>query len=492
MDFSAQDSFYHLFNGLVIYDDEGKLEPHLAESWEISSDATSITFNLREDVKWHDSEPFNSDDVLFTMETINGGDISNRFKPQLTIEGTPIAWSAPNESTVLMEAPHLIAPIMATLSELKILPEHALGGQSGLQIEAFNSNPIGTGAFKFTGIEESSTVKTEAIPDYHLGQPKLGGIDHVYIAEQDTAVAAMLANQIDVIWTFPQNLPSFEGTDKVVHKYAFHQAITLAFNLENEMFADKRVREAFRYAIKSKEQLANVATQGQGEAANAFFAYASPLATYNPPEGLESRVNDQQRAAQLLDEAGWALESDGFREKDGQKLSAEILTDDFFTEYTDSVQILQAWMREVGIDLIPKPVNFELLDELKLNSRSNPENYALELGDLPGTTSELEPDMIESLSCDARPENGRNFINICNNRIDELLKQGRTTFDLSQRQSAYREIQQILHDETAIVPLYFVFDALVYTPRMHGIPQDSPASRYYYRTFPERIWLDEQ
>ncbi len=488
----AQTAHYFIFDPIVEYDDRGELLPNLATTWEVADDSTSITFNLRNDVKWHDGEAFTADDIVFTMSSIMDQNTVGKFRSQLTVGGMPITWTALDNTTVRMNMPVPFAPVMGTLSEIGIVPEHILTGTEDVNTDPFNLAPIGTGPFKVREVVADSHVETEAASQYHNGVPFLDKMFHLYFPEADAAAAALLTNQIDSMWAFPEQQGQFErsGSDKVVRTYAYWQAITLGFNQAHPALEDKRVREAIRWGIESKQEWTDIVTRGRGETADVYLAIASPLNQYNPPGSMDPLVGNLDKARQLLEDAGWKVGSDGIREKGGMKLSLASPWGNFLPEYGEGNEILQASLAKIGIEVKPRPADSSLLNDLQNDSVEGWQDYAIEIQEWAHTISRFEPDWSGELTCDARVPNGRNYMNYCNPEVDRLLEEGKSTFDPAERQAAYRRIQEILHDDVAAVPLYFVFDALVTTARVQGIPADSPASRYYFRRFPERVWVN--
>ena len=158
-----------IFNNLVrfSFEDGSTVVADLAERWEVDADSRVWTFFLRDDVVWHDGEPFTADDVVFTVETIRSPDVASRWSAAFvsleTIE-------ALDDHTVRMTFEAPFAPLLATLAyNLAIVPEHVL---SSMDLSApsgptgFVTNPIGTGPvpFRRAGVGQ---------PLHRRGQPRL-------------------------------------------------------------------------------------------------------------------------------------------------------------------------------------------------------------------------------------------------------------------------------------------------------------------------------
>ena len=131
-----------IFNGLTAHDENNKVVPCLAKDWKFDEATNTYTFNLRDDVKWHDGEKFTANDVKFTIETImnpdNASEIASNYEDITKIDVV-------NDNTIKIT---LKAPNTAMLDYLTVgvLPKHALEGKD-IATDEFNQKPIGTGPF---------------------------------------------------------------------------------------------------------------------------------------------------------------------------------------------------------------------------------------------------------------------------------------------------------------------------------------------------------
>ena len=156
---------YHaLYDSLVKYGPEGTVLPALAESWEVSDDGLTYTFKLREGVIFHDGSAFNADDVIYTFNTYKDIPLFIRFfmEPALFV-----SWEKVDDYTVKFTTSLAYTKFLQTMALMgQILPEERADDPT-----AFESSPIGTGAYKFVALESDGTVKMEAFEDYYLGKP---------------------------------------------------------------------------------------------------------------------------------------------------------------------------------------------------------------------------------------------------------------------------------------------------------------------------------
>ena len=135
-----------VFNGLLKYDTEGKLAADLARSWQVSKDGKTYTVNLKEGVAWHDGQPFTSEDVVFTIKTIQNP--LTRSSLYASWQGVDVSAIGKYKVRFVRQQP--LAPFADALTTA-ILPAHLLApiAPEDLRTAAYNSAPVGTGPFVF-------------------------------------------------------------------------------------------------------------------------------------------------------------------------------------------------------------------------------------------------------------------------------------------------------------------------------------------------------
>ena len=125
-DSSSDDAVSDVFDSIVRMNELTMLpEPGLAESWDIAPDQKSITFHLRQGIKWSDGAPFTSHDVAFTMQVMYDQQVPNSMRSILTIDGKPIEVTTPDDYTVVMRLPRPFAPLLYSIGA-PIIPAHVL------------------------------------------------------------------------------------------------------------------------------------------------------------------------------------------------------------------------------------------------------------------------------------------------------------------------------------------------------------------------------
>jgi peptide/nickel transport system substrate-binding protein len=294
--------YYLVFDTLAALDLSDKtlqtIKPRMAESWEISPDATTFTFHLRKDIKWHDGTPFTAKDVAFTATW--SAENRNAFvgfppawfslKDQAKLEAACTAnpsdaskcggtetfagVSTPDDYTVVftLEAPDVFFLRAMVDAPSVIMPAHILAGQTHDQITKSDfklKNPVGTGPFKLKEIVPDQYISFEANPDYYAGRPKLDTVFYKAI-KTETALAQLESGELDA--AFNVGASNFDALSKVdilnIQVVSSPGIFTLTPNVDTQAqrdewktkfkldlqpvsvdLSDKRVRQAMFYAI---------------------------------------------------------------------------------------------------------------------------------------------------------------------------------------------------------------------------------------------------
>ena len=456
-DASSHEAAGYVFNGLVRYDKDLKLEGELAESWEVSPDGKRITFHLRKGVKWHDGAPFTSDDVMFTYKRM--------IDPR-----TPTAYgedfkqvkraSAPDPQTFVVEYPRPFAPALASWG-MHVLPKHLLESYPDISKSPLNKRPVGTGPYRFVEWKTGEKVVFDASPDYFEGKPYIARVITRVIPDQATMFLELKSGGVDTMaLTPPQYVRQTDTAEfrKSFNRYKYTASgyTYLGFRLSHPFFRDKRVRQAIAHAADKKALIDGVLL-GLGQEATG--PYKPGTWAYNP--NVRKYPHDPARSKALLAEAGWK-EKDGVLVKDGQPFEFTVLTNAGNEARAKTAAILQQNLAEVGIRMKIRTVEWaafinEFIDKRKFDAV------------ILGWNITPDPDQFDIWHSSKTGPKELNHIGFSNPEVDRLLDEGRGTFDLEKRKKAYFRIQEVLAEEQPYVFL-FVPEALpVVHNRFRGI-----------------------
>lgn len=456
-----------IFNGLTRYDKDLKIAPELAESWDVSPDGLDITFQLRKDVRWQDGEPFTSADVLFTYKALRDPAVATPYSDSL---GPLESVGAPDEYTVKVRYKEPFAPALEAWG-MGIIPKHLLEGQD-INTTEFNRSPVGTGPFKMGEWVTGERITLVANDDYFLGRPRIDRIVTRVIPEQSTRFLELKAGGIDFMALSPVQYARQTDSGEFGRKfqklrYPDFIYTYMGYNLKDERFRDIRVRKALTYAI-NKEAIIQGVLLGLGSPCTGPLPPKSWA--YNPD--VKPYPYDPEKAKSLLAEAGWKdTDGDGYLDKDGERFSFTIITNQGNDERKKTAEIIQQNLKEIGIEVKLKILEWQafihdFVDKGKFEAI------------ILGWSLTPDPDMYDIWHSSKTKEGEFNFVGYKNEEVDRLLVEGRQNFDIEKRKEIYHRIHEILADEVPYTFLY-VPDALpVLDRRFKGVKVE-PAGIWY-------------
>ena len=306
-----------VYEGLFDYDNDGKMVPMLAESYDISADGKTVTFKLRKGVSWHDGEPFTSADVKFTILEVlkkvhpRG---PNSFREVSRID-------TPDDHTAIFHLDNPAPYMMRSFSayESPMVPMHLLEGQD-VKSAPLANNPVGTGPFKFVEWKKGQYIRLDKNEDYwQEGLPYLDRIVGRFIPDASTRTAAM--ENGEVMYAAYNAIPNIDAVrlkerDDIgvtTDGYSMINPMALIeFNTKEGPFIDPAIRRAISTAIDRRFMIDTI-----------FFGYGKPatsaLSSNFKATNLHAEMpnypenGDVAAANAMLDAAGYARDADGVR-----------------------------------------------------------------------------------------------------------------------------------------------------------------------------------
>ncbi|PLX89919.1 MAG: peptide-binding protein [Desulfuromonas sp.] len=468
-DSASSDISSLVYSGLVRYDKDLKIEGELAESWQVSPDRLTITFNLRKGVTWHDGAPFTSADVLFNYQLYTDPKTPTAYAEsfrQVASAETP----DPYTFRVTYNEPY--APALISWG-MPIHPKHLLEGKD-ITKSPLSRQPVGTGPYRLSAWSAGEKIVLEANPDYFEGQPYIKRIVYRIIPDQSTQFLELKTGSLDFMGLTPLQFDRQTDTgafSRLFNKYNYLNFgySYLGYNLRSPFFQDKRVRQALTYAI-DKQEIIDGVLLGYGRVATG--PYKPDTWVYNAQ--VKTYGYDPIKARQLLADAGWVdTDNDGIVDKDGQALAFTIVTNQGNDLRAKSGEIIQRRFREVGVDVQLRIIEWATF----LKEFINPGNFD---ATILGWTGGPEPDQYNIWHSSKTGPRQLNFINYKNQEVDDLLERGRRTFDQQQRKAYYDRFQEILAEEQPYTFLYIPEALPAVAKRFRGIEPAPAGIRYNF------------
>lgn len=427
----------NLYDGLVRYaPDSLEVEPQLATDWEIDDEGLVYTFELRDDVTFHDGSPFDAEAVKFNFDRMLDEDhefhdtgpfpLAEQFFGQ--IDEVRVV----EDHVVEFELSSPFAPFLANLAyPTGLLISPAAVEEHG---EDVGRNPSGTGAYVFDEWEGNQHVVLERNPDYWDGAPEVSGVVFRPITESQTRVNELMSGGADLIVEVPPDDVAALRDDGEfqMQEQAGPHVWFLILNLAEEPFDDVRMRQAVNYAV-NKQSIVDDVLQGTATVADSPIAEAFGAA-YNPD--LPSYDYDPDRAEELIEEAGYG---------DGVDLTFYVTEGG--SGMLDPVpmgEAIQADLADVGINASIETYEWNsFLDEVNAGIEGK-----ADMAQMAWMTGEPDTLPFLTLRTGAWPdEGGFNSGYYSNDRVDELLESAQVEVDEDARVEMYHEMQEIVVEE---------------------------------------------
>lgn len=304
-----------------------------------------VVFTLRTDVRWHDGAPFTSRDPAFTYSAIMDDATASPRKPDFDLilhVDTP----APHTFRVVYRKPY--SPALESWM-MSVLPSHLLEGKpQSWWVTHFNRNPVGTGPFKFDSWKTNEFIRIERNPDYFRAPgPWLDAIVYRFMPDQLTLRLAFETRQVDFWSAEPWTVTTFSGDERFdIFTSPGNSYNYIGWNLKRPLFQDSRVRRALAHAVDVPSMVRYI-LYGHGIQSTGIF---TPRMWFFDPS-IQPFPYDPEKASALLAEAGWSPGPDGILQKDGQRFSFTLITNNGNEIRRDIATLTQDGLRRIGIEL---------------------------------------------------------------------------------------------------------------------------------------------
>ena len=481
-----------IFEGLMKTDAYGNAVPSLAASPpRISNDGLTYVFTLREDVRWHDGEPFTSADVVFTIGLMQAEDFSG--SPDLRNFWRTVEVDALDAQTVRFK---LAQPLATFLDYLRIgiLPEHALRGVTGrtLITHPFNLNPIGTGAYQFERLLSDGVrlrgVRLRAAPTFAARPEAAEGytlrqLDLICYPTWEEARAAFERGEVSSLSEVPsavvQSLRALPLTLYTAYKPAIGAVIYNWASDSAPFFRDLRFRQALARSVDRAALvtrfMADRAVVANTPILPSSWAYAPEVScpSYDPdaPEAAARSLAQVRitppppKRDPSVPEAAQPPQHPSYR--------FQLLLSDDAAQAALGQAVAEAW-RALGLG-----VEVVVIDRVTFRERLANGSFEAALVELDLAPS-ADPDPY-SVWGQVPSEGGLNFGRLNDRRISELLEAARQTTDGSARVALYAEFQRLFCDRAAALILYYPIYYYGVDTRLSGVQLgfvSQPADRF--------------
>lgn len=463
-DASASQIASMISDGLVGYDAHGLYVPMVARAWELSPEAHTLTFHLREGVLWHDGERVTSRDVAYTVRKVL--DPATKASSWVSSFANVASVETPDELTLVVHFTSVYADALEPW-RVPLVPEHVASKDTDFLGGAFARHPIGCGPFRFVSHDPGQSVVLEAFDRYWGGRPALDRMIVKIVSAERTAYESLLMGELDLLavtpdlWRDALTAPAAARLARFVY-YSFRTwKIDWNQNQATPYFHDKRVRRALLLALDRK-RFAETVSAGLARPGVSSYPPESPWAD----PSITAIPFDPAESARLLDEAGWRVPAPGrTREKGGVPFVFTLILTAGPQEIADRIA---AWMQqslaEVGVGM-----KIEKLAGEAFRQRRRTHVFDAAMSTLVFDTT---PDRFDLYHSTAR-DGGFNFGSFSDAEVDQLLEQGRQTLDPAARHAVYNRLQHRIDDLQPVAFLFQFAQPVLHDPDLEGIVPSS-------------------
>lgn len=482
---------------LASFDAEGELQPFLAaeipsvDNGGVASDGTAVTWKLRSDVLWSDGTPFTAEDVAFTYTLLSnpevGSTTAGTYETIKSVEALD-----PTTVKITFKQPNPAWSLVFTGTTGMILPAHAFRDYNGADIRSAPANlqPIGTGPYYVTTFKPGDVVVYEPNPHYRdsVGFERVelkGGGDAASAAR-----AVMQTGDADFAYSIQVEAPILRqledgGQGQFVTSFG-SQVERILFNFTDPnqtassgersslefphpFFTDSKVRQAFSLAIDRD----TIAEQLYGPAGQSTVNFLVSPEIYRSQN--TSYTFDLDRANRLLDEAGWVdSNGDGVRDRNGIDMQVLFITS-VNPVRQKTQEIIKQNLASLGVSSELRSLDPAIYFSGDPASEDTVEHFYADLQMF--ATGNTNPDpgaYLKTYTCDeisqkANNWSGQNYSRYCNPDYDALWQQSTTEVDRAKRADLLIQMNDILIQDYAVLPMVHRADIDAVSNRLTGI-----------------------
>jgi peptide/nickel transport system substrate-binding protein len=422
----------------------GGFIPYLAKSWTISDDGLTLTFVLKDGIKFHDGTPLTAEDYAWTF--------NRAIDPKTASPVTGVLLQGLTEAKALDTL-----TLQLTLSQPNyyILDGLTIGGYTSPYSKAYVQSksskyiarhPMSVGPYIFSEWKTGDSITLVRDPDFTWGPDYSPGPRYIetvvfkIIPDQATDVAALEAGETVTTSVPTSELSRFQDTTKFSIYHTMGQTLypALAFNLSKEPWTDIRIRQALSYAI-DRQKIVDSYLQGQGEPS--YGPLPPSISGYT--KDVESYYNyNSAKALSLFEEAGYTKGADGTLSKDGVPLTIKLISPSY-DFVVPELEIIKEQLAAIGIDL-----TIEALDPSLVDSTAAKGDYDLVVTGYNYNTADILYYFFHSSMIGA----GTNYT-VNDPALDQMLDQSRTIMDTTQHDQIVHDMQIYIMDHAYWITL---------------------------------------
>lgn len=411
----TEEVLFNLYEGLVKPDSNGELQPALASAWDISEDADTYTFTLREGVKFHDGTMVTAEDVKYSLDRCAGTAGGDLLVAALDVVKEVNILDDKTVEVVLEQGDTSFLAYM----DIAVIP-------------AANQDPagtaIGTGPYKYVSRAPQENFVIRKFDEYWGTPANIELVTFKVCANADSIVMNLQGGSIDMFARVTTAQAAQLGDQYQILEGSMNLVQAVYLNHAAKPFDDERVRQALCYAV-DPQGIMDMISDGKGtEIGSSMFP---AFGKYYMPELNDVYNQDFEKAKALLKEAGYP---DGF--------TFTLSVPSNHQPHVDTAQVVAEQLKNIGVTAEINLIEWESwLSDVYTNR------------DFEATIVGLDASSLTANALLARFETGssKNFINYSNAAYDEAYAKAVAAIDDEEKTAAFKECETILTETAANV-----------------------------------------
>ena len=474
-----------IYSGLMKYSN-GKIIEDLAEKYSISKDGLIYSFTLKDNTRFHDGTLLTTDDIEFTIQKIQDSNLKSPY----AVDWVNITVKKINQKEIQFILKQPYSPFL-TNTTIGIIPKHIWKNVEASQFifSQYNLEPIGSGPFKLNAIYRDNGGVPQyynliSFNKYYNNEAFLSSISIHFYPNEKALIEAYDARKIETLaGVSPLEIARIASTTPSVNilSTALPRIFGIFFNQNNSpVLANKEIRQALDISI-NKEEIIKKVLYGYGVIIDSPLPIniINSTSSINTNGKIDNKINNKEKAKEILNEAGWLINSNGILEKKDKKTNQiQILEFSIATadnqEFKQIAEILKTEWESIGAKVTIKVFEYGDLSQNIIKTRKYD---ALLFGELIGK----DIDLYAFWHSSQRNSPGLNVSLYTNSKVDKILEDARVTLDEKERLILFDSFQKIIKDEIPAVFLYSPQYTYIIPDKLKGInfgPVTNPSDRF--------------
>ena len=484
-----------IYSGLMRKNTSGGLINDIAREYQISEDGLAYTFELREDIIFHDGENLDADDVIFTINTIK--DPVNKSPEKSAWDGVTVEKLGPYTVVFTLRQAYTSFLDNATIG---IMPEH-IWSDSPIELNEANMSPVGSGPYQVKNVSKQSSgiidqFSLTSFKEFSFGRPYIRNINLKFYQNEEDLVDAVESSAVSQISSIsPEKAKILEEEGYRVESLVLPRVFGLFFNQnQNQVFINKSVIEAIDEAV-DKDRIVREVLFGYGVAIE--DPVPPNMLDYQKLEGSTVKSRDERlaNALAILEKDGWQKNENGVlqkqteidKQKTTQTLSFSISTGSA-PELAETADMVKRDLEALGMQVDIKTFETANLNQIVIRPRKYESLFF-------GQIINHESDLFAFWHSSQRKDPGLNVAMYTNARVDKILEEAFVTTDKAERVKKYSEFEEEIRKDKPAVFVYSPSFIYVVNKDLKGFRIDhitSPGDRFLnvhmWYTKTDNVW----